>query len=201
VAGFFFARKDFLKTAAASLTPGLIGESHASGDYRMGRILVIALACMVSALGVWLLVPTVGPVPVNKDLPAFEYDPDPAPKADTTAPKAGVITEEKRRLRAEQLIGKTMKYIVSSEVHSASWFTEQGSPVIERAMDECYLLSDPELYPRHVAALDGGEDPGEYPSMEAILAASSRPMTIKQTQNCMGAARAYAQLHGLNYDF
>jgi hypothetical protein len=167
----------------------------------MGRVLIIAIACVIGALGTWLFVPTVQPVPVNPDMPVFKYDPDPAPKADTTAPKAGVITEEKRRLRAEQLIGKKMKYIVGDQVHAQSWFTEQGPPVIERAMDECYLLGDRDLYPRHLAVLAGEGDPGEPPSMEAILAADKAPMSIKQGQNCIGAARAYAALHGLKVDF
>jgi hypothetical protein len=51
--------------------------------------------------------------------------------------RPGFLSEQKRRSRAEQLIGKPLKYITPDAVHSEAWYAERGKQVIERAMDEC----------------------------------------------------------------
>src|SRR5262245_49321919 len=101
----------------------------------MGRVLIIAVAAVIGAMSVWLFTPTVRPAGVNPNMPVFKYDPDASPQEDTTAPPPGVMSDEKRRARAEQLVGKKLKY-ATDEVRDASWFAEQGVQVIERAMDE-----------------------------------------------------------------
>jgi hypothetical protein len=166
----------------------------------MGRVLIIAIACVIGALGTWLFVPTIQRVPVNPDMPVFNYDPDATPKADTTAPKAGVITEEKRRARAEQLIGKKLKYIVSDQLHTSAWFTEQGVQVIERALDECYLVTTYDLYAQHIEAISEA-DSGDDENADPLASFQKAQPSLTQAKNCLNVARAYKALHGLKVDF
>jgi hypothetical protein len=56
--------------------------------------------------------------------------------------RPGFLSEQKRRSRAEQLIGKPLKYITPDAVHSEARYAERGKQVIERAMDECYLVQE-----------------------------------------------------------
>jgi len=62
-------------------------------------------------------------------------------------------------LCAEQLVGKQLKYITDDEVHATGWFNDQGVQVIERAMDECYLVTNCDLYLEHLSEVsEGGLD-------------------------------------------
>ena len=74
-----------------------------------------------------------------------------------------------------------------AEVHSTSWFTDQGVHAIERAMDECAVLTDSERYLQHViASADGSardteEDLDELEDLKAM-----RP-TFDWLRNCINA--------------
>lgn len=161
----------------------------------MGRVLVVAVACVFGALVTWLFVPTVQKVPVNPNMPVFTYDPDPAEREDTTAPKVGMITEEKRRTRAEQLIGKKLKY-ATDEVRSKSWYLGQGTPVIERAMDECYIVTNMDMWMEHQSAVaEGGFDEVEPGDKNAML--RKMQPSFRQARNCANVMRAYAELHNI----
>ena len=106
----------------------------------MGRVLIIAIAALVGAIGTWFLVPTVQREPVNKDMPVFTYDVDRPERPDAIDPPNSIMSSEDRHERAERLIGKPLKYITPDAIRTEAWYTEQGRSVIERSMDECYLL-------------------------------------------------------------
>ena len=122
----------------------------------MGSVIIIAVAVAMGALSVWFLVPTVplakvAEVPVSSSLPTSkEIKGKPVVSG---AP----MSAEKRRIRAEQLIGEPFKYISKTEVYGKGWFTDQGVQAIERAMDECFLLADSDLFFEHVAATSEGD--------------------------------------------
>lgn len=145
----------------------------------MGRVLIMAIACVVGALAAWLFMPTVQPVPVKRDMPVFEPNAEREGREDTTVPWA--MSNEKRRLRAEQLIGKPLKLIAPDVVHSEAWYREQGSQVIERAMDECYLLLEYYQYAHEDAPEEYAEDVAGEGGWEEQLNALTNPPTTKQT--------------------
>ena len=152
----------------------------------MARALIIAVAVLLGAASVWFLVPTpaatvadapIG-LPTSKDIasrPAYSGSP---------------MSAEKRRTRAENLVGTPFKYISKSEVYGASWFTDQGPQTIERAMDECAILSNQELFVRHVmeSADSSITDTEDLDAVEHLKA--MRP-TFKQLRNCINAKIAY----------
>jgi hypothetical protein len=166
----------------------------------MGRVLIITIAAVIGALGTWFFIPTVQSARINPDAPVFSGDAGLEEKENTTVPPKGVMSDEKRRTRAEQLVGKKLKYITDGVVHSQSWFTEQGVQVIERAMDECFLVTTPDLYLEHISQVsEGGLD--EVEDGDKLAALQKMQPTFRQIRNCAGVYRAYAALHDLKVDF
>ena len=103
-------------------------------------------------------------------------------------------------LCAEQLVGKQLKYITDDEVHTTGWFNDQGVQVIERAMDECYLVTNYDLYLEHLSEVsEGGLD--EVADGDKMAALRKLQPTIKQALNCANVHRAYAALHDIRFDF
>jgi hypothetical protein len=172
----------------------------------MMRALVIVMACIAGAAAVWLFTPRITPVPVNPDLPSFSQitDEDAAPAK--PARKTTMMSGEKRRTRAEQLIGEPLKYITGENTRSPEWFSALDVPQLERAMDECYLLTEPELAMQHAAALrEEGDDPvaalaegGD--KTKAMLDLMGAP-NIKQVMTCKNVFVAYFDRHGEKFDF
>ena len=100
------------------------------------------------------------------------------------------MSAEKRRMRAEGLVGQNFNYISKTEVFSASWFSDKGPQAIERAMDECAILTNEELFIQHVmesadSSLTDTEDLATVEHLKAM-----RP-TFKQLRNCINAKIAY----------
>jgi len=158
------------------------------------RVLIGVLAAIVGASGTWFLVPTSQMSSIGSDTPVL---------ARTSAPRNPVFSEEVRRERAERLIGDDLRYITRDTVHSTSWFNEQGEQAIERAMDECFLVTEPELYLQHVSATSdqSDEDASEEAKGDPMTKMASFQPSLKQIQNCANAARAYSALHGIRFDF
>lgn len=152
----------------------------------MSRVLMIAVAVLLGAGSVWFLVPT--PVATVAETPAG------LPTSKEIAGKPIVsgapMSSEKRRARAEQLVGEPFKYISRNEVHSARWFTEQGLQAIERAMDECYLMSEGDLLWEHVKAT-AKSDVLEMDEKEQASYFEATRLTAEQLRNCANAKRAY----------
>jgi hypothetical protein len=151
----------------------------------MARVLIIAVAVLLGAASVWFLVPTsaatIAGGSSSKDVaskPAYSGSP---------------MSAEKRRMRAEQLIGEPFKYISKDEVYSKGWFTEQGAQVIERAMDECYLMTDSDLFWQHVKET-ADSDVLEMDEEEQVAHFKTTRPTFKQLRNCINAKRAYDEL-------
>ncbi|HET6157414.1 MAG TPA: hypothetical protein VFE34_03640 [Dongiaceae bacterium] len=82
----------------------------------MGRVLLIAIACVAGALVTWLFVPTIQPVGVNPDMPVFSRDDQSKPPANAQGAVSPMMSAEKRRSRAEQLVGTPLKYVTSGRV-------------------------------------------------------------------------------------
>jgi len=159
----------------------------------MARVLIIAVAVLLGAASVWFLIPTVPlakvtEVPTSSDLPTS--------KETVSKPvlSGGPMSAEKRRIRAEQLVGEPFKYISKTEVYSKGWFADQGVQVIERAMDECFLLGDSDLFFEHVAASSEGdiEDMDTEETQEHLR--SIQP-SFAQLRNCINANNAYNELY------
>ena len=98
-----------------------------------------------------------------------------------------------RRARAEQPVGEQLKYVSKTEVYSKGWFTEQGVQVTDRAMDECFLLGDSDLFFEHVAATSDGELVDMDPEEAKAHLKSIQP-SFSQLRNCINANRAYSDL-------
>ena len=159
----------------------------------MGRILIVAVACILGALVTWLFVPTIQPAPVMRTAGADAPSTQPPEQQAAATP---MMSEEKRHERAEQLVGGQIKYVPAEKVVGAGWFREQETQVIERAMDECFLLTDKFLYAEHVHALsDGGYEVADDPA-----AVWPHP-SLKQLMTCKNVFTVYAELHGKTLDF
>ena len=159
----------------------------------MGRVVIIAVAVVMGALSVWFLVPTVPlakvtEVPVSSNLPTSKEI------IGKPVVSGAPMSAEKRRIRAEQLIGEPFKYISKTEVYSKGWFTDQGVQVIERAMDECFLLGDSDLFFEHVAATSQG-DIEDMDTEEAQEHLRSIQPSFTQLRNCINANLAYNELY------
>jgi hypothetical protein len=170
----------------------------------MLRLLTVAISCCAGAAAVWLFTPTIQPVAVNPDMPSFsrvtEEDLQQKPRKKTT-----MMSGEKRQARAEQLIGKEFKYITGDEVHSADWFSALETPQLERAMDECFLISDVQLSMQHAEALrDEDADKAELIDAEdrtkSVLKMVGSP-NLKQLQTCKNVFVAYWAKHGEKFEF
>jgi hypothetical protein len=165
----------------------------------MGRVLVVAIAAVIGALGTWFFVPT-DLVEIHASGSAQASKPAAQQQANGTAPRNSVISNEKRRQRAEQLIGDELKYATGDRVYSADWFRDQGEQVIERAMDECFLVTETDLYLQHRAALSD-EDRGDVAGNDPMAMAAGFKPSFKQIQNCANVYRAYSALHDIKLDF
>jgi hypothetical protein len=149
----------------------------------MARVLVIAVAVLLGAVSVWFLVPTsaatVGGAPNSKDVaskPAYSGSP---------------MSAEKRRMRAEGLVGQKFKYISKDEVFSTSWFTDKGPQAIERAMDECAIITNEELFVRHVMESADSSLTDTEEDVDVLAHLKTMRPTFKQLRNCINAKIAY----------
>lgn len=165
----------------------------------MQRILIIAFAAFVGAIGTWFFIPTVQKVPVNKDMPIFASDRDPTERPDAVDPPKGMMSSEDRRERAEQLIGESLKYITPDAVRGETWYAEQGKAIIERAMDECYLILEYHQYAHEDAPAGEHAELAEGGWGEEILTLPTP--TTQQTANCLNVYRAYFAMHGKKFEF
>ena len=156
----------------------------------MGRVIIIAVAVVMGALSVWFLVPA---------MPLANVSDAPSSKETVGKPalSGGPMSAEKRRTRAEQLIGEPFKYISKDEVHGKGWFAEQGVPAIEHAMDECYLMSESDLFWQHVKAT-ADSDLLEMDEEQQVAHFKTTRPTFKQLRNCVNAKRAYDDLFEAN---
>jgi hypothetical protein len=66
--------------------------------------------------------------------------------------------------------------------------------VIERAMDECFLLGNSDLFYEHVAATSDGDLVDMDPEQAKEHLKSVQP-TFSQLRNCINANRAYNELY------
>ncbi|MBA4096705.1 MAG: hypothetical protein C0484_08050 [Rhodospirillum sp.] len=158
----------------------------------MARALIIAVAVLLGAASVWFLVPT---VPLAKVTAVQTSSNLPTSKEIVGKPvrPGGPMSAEKRHARAEQLIGEPFKYISKDEVHSKGWFTEHGVQVIERAMDECYLMGEGDLFWQHVKET-ADSDLLEMDEEEQVAHFKAVRPTFTQLHNCTNAKRAYDAL-------
>jgi len=159
----------------------------------MARPVTIAVSVACGMVLMWLAMPALRPGWQNPDQAAFSdlhkfTDP---PEGDAAAMERYEAMEEKRRARAETLIGDRLRIIVPEERRSTEWFVAQGAKVVQRALNECYLVLHHDLYARYVEAL--GED-------EVEGRARYGP-NLKQKTSCANAYRAEATLKGIILDF
>jgi hypothetical protein len=184
-------RQHFVKAPADSLLRAFLGEIHAGRNDPMGRIFIIAVAVVMGALGFWYLVPAISLATVGSDAPALTDAPGEAEESVKMALLNGPMSQEERRARAEQLVGEPLKYLTDDEVRSPAWFTEHGVAELERAMDECFLMTDPDLHLRHILETSGRPLEDMTDADKLAMLKSMQP-TLSQLHNCVNAQRAYA---------
>lgn len=163
----------------------------------MIRMLVIVIACAAGAVLTWFFIPTIpvgdASTDASTDVPAA---------AENKASEARIITtpmmsESKRRTRAEQVVGDELRYATGKQIRTVDWFKQQSMQVVERAMDECYMVLDPLMYAEHVhARQDGDADRGNV-SMKDLFPQPN----LRQVVACKNVMLAYAELHGKKIDF
>jgi hypothetical protein len=164
----------------------------------MVRVLAIAVACIAGMAVTWFLVPTsYVTAGVGNEAEASADDPADGPQI-----KTPMMSAEKRRTRAEQLIGASMKYLDGKAVRSVDWFRDRDRQTIERAMDECFLLTDMELYVQHAAALrrEGEIEIPEGASAQERYAAMMTP-PVSDVLTCKNAYVVYFEMHGKEFKF
>lgn len=170
----------------------------------MLRVLTVVISCCAGAAGVWLFMPTIQPVAVNPDMPSFSRVTDEETQKKPVR-KTTMMSGEKRQARAEQLIGKKFKYITGDEIHSADWFSALETPQLERAMDECFLLSEPALSMQHAEAMrDEDVDVTELIDRNDPAKTMTQLMgspNLKQLQMCKNVFVAYWARHGEKFEF
>ena len=149
----------------------------------MARVLIITVAVLLGAASVWFLVPTsaatITGAPTSKEVaskPAYSGSP---------------MSAEKRRMRAEGLVGQKFKYISKDEVFSSSWFTDKGPQAIERAMDECAIITNEELFVRHVMESADSSLTDTEEDVDVLAHLKTMRPTFKQLRNCINAKIAY----------
>jgi hypothetical protein len=156
----------------------------------MARALIIAVAVLLGAASVWFLVPTsaatVGGAPSSL--------PNSKDVASKPAYSGSPMSAEKRRMQAESLVGQNFKYISKDEVFSTSWFTEKGPQAIERAMDECAIITNEELFVQHVMASADSSASDTEEDLDVIAHLQATRPTFKQLRNCVNAKLAYNEL-------
>jgi hypothetical protein len=113
-----------------------------------------------------------------------------------------MMNAAERRVRAEELIGDSMRYIGGKPVRSADWFRDRDRQTIERAMDECFLLTDMELYLRHTSTLrrEGELEIPEGASAQERAAAMLTP-PASDVLTCKNAYVVYYEMHGQEFKF
>jgi len=161
----------------------------------MLRVLAVAVACVAGMAITWFLVPTSY---VTAGVGSGAADPfEAGPEI-----KTPMMSAAKRRVRAEQLIGDTMRYLGDKPVRSVDWFRERDRQTIERAMDECFLLSDMELYVQHAAAMrrNGEIEIPEGADAQERFAAMMTP-SVADVQTCKNAYVVYFEMHGKEFKF
>lgn len=159
----------------------------------MARPVTIAVSAACGMVLMWLAMPVLRPAWENPDQPAFSdlRKFTAPPEGDAAAMKRYEALEEKRRARAETLIGDRLRIITPEERRSPEWFIEQGARVVQRALNECYLVLHHDLYARYVEAL--GED--------EIESSTRYSPNLKQRTSCANAYRADAAIKGIALDF
>ena len=151
----------------------------------MARVLIIAIAVLLGAASVWFLVPTPAATDASGSLPTSK---DVASKR---AYSGSPMSAEKRRMRAESLVGQNFKYISKDEVFSSSWFTDKGPQAIERAMDECAIITNEELFVRHVMESADSSLTDTEEDLDVVNHLKAMRPTFKQLRNCINAKIAY----------
>ena len=97
------------------------------------------------------------------------------------------MSAEKRRMRAEGLVGQNFKYISKDEVFSTSWFTDKGPQAIERAMDECAIITNEELFVQHVMESADSSLTDTEEDLDVVEHLKAMRPTFKQLRNCINA--------------
>ena len=159
----------------------------------MIRMLVIVIACAAGAVVTWFFIPTIQVGDASTGTVTEK-------KAEPDGPrliKTPIMSESKRRTRAEQLVGDELRYATGKSIRSVDWFKEQSVQIIERAMDECFLVLDPMLYAQHVQAQRGDDLASGNVTMKDLF---PRP-NLRQVVACKNVMVAYAELHGKKIDF
>ena len=160
----------------------------------MLRVLTIAVACIAGAAATWMFVPTdhlagMGGISFS----SAEAEPAAQQEARLTTPMIGI---DERHERAEKLVGEDLKYITGGDdVHDVAWFQNLGPKGIERAMDECALVTDKLLYNAHWIALHG--DPAADLDPAKVLAMPYPSDLV----SCRNAFAAYYAMHGKEFNF
>ena len=109
------------------------------------------------------------------------------------------MSSEDRRERAEQLLGKPLEYITPDVLRGEAWYAKQGRAVVERAMDECYLLLEYHQYAHEDVPADEQAELAEGGWGEDVLAVPTP--TTQQTAHCLGVYRACFAMHGMKFEF
>jgi hypothetical protein len=131
-------------------------------------------------------------------MPVFTYDPDAeGPSPTESVAKNGMLSEDKRRLRAEQIVGEALQFITGNKVYGTDWFANLGTTKMERAMDECFLVTDPLLYMQHNEAIHDG-DSGEDDDLPAVM---MKQASLPQIMTCKNLYVAYFAAHGEELKF
>jgi hypothetical protein len=151
----------------------------------MARVLIIVVAVLLGAASVWFLVPTSAATVGGLSLPSS------GDVASKPVYSGSPMSAEKRRTRAENLVGQNFKYISKDEVFSASWFTDKGPQAIERAMDECAIITNDELFIRHVMASANSSVADSEDDLDVMAHLKTMRPTFKQLRNCINAKSAY----------
>jgi hypothetical protein len=164
----------------------------------MLRVLTIAVACIAGAAMTWVFVPT-DQMPSMGQMSFGPAEADAEPElggqqeAQLTTPMIG---NDERHQRAEQLVGEELKYITGGDaVHDVAWVRDLGPKRIERAMDECFLITDKFLYNAHWIAQHG--DPAADLDPAKVLAMPFPSDLV----SCKNAITAYYEMHGKEFNF
>jgi hypothetical protein len=161
----------------------------------MLRVLTVAIACIAGAAMTWVLVPTEQMSSMGVGPAEAEAEPEAATQqqAQLTTPMIGI---DERHERAESLVGEELKYITGGDtVHDVAWFRSLGAKGIERAMDECALVTDKLLYNAHWLAMHGDPNADVDP---ATVLAMPYPADLV---SCKNAIAAYYEMQGKEFNF
>ena len=114
-----------------------------------GRIIILTAAILVGAMIGLVSFSVVQPAGVNPDMPVFERS-DLPPSDLSTTKLLPRMSDERRRQRALQLVGKPMNHVFSGRLINPLALKKRGSKVLEEMMDECFLLTDETLLAMHL---------------------------------------------------